>query len=148
MGIGVSMSGTMAVENNQNQSPTDDRSTKAVGVLGVPLAYGASMAGVELGPAALRVARLKRRNQTFQFLLPLGLGPDHDEIHDHEHEGQRDEKSDAAAGRGGIAGGRGRLSLGENEVEHGKEWSGAERTLNAKARAAISNRCGHGARGG
>jgi arginase len=32
-----------------------------VGVIGVPLAYGASMAGVELGPAALRVARLNRR---------------------------------------------------------------------------------------
>jgi arginase len=32
-----------------------------VGVLGVPLAYGASMAGVELGPAALRVAKLNRR---------------------------------------------------------------------------------------
>lgn len=30
-------------------------------MLGVPLAYGASMAGVELGPAALRVARLNRR---------------------------------------------------------------------------------------
>jgi arginase len=32
-----------------------------VGIIGVPLAYGASMAGVELGPAALRVARLNRR---------------------------------------------------------------------------------------
>ncbi len=34
---------------------------KPVSILGVPLAYGASMAGVELGPAALRVARLNRR---------------------------------------------------------------------------------------
>lgn len=34
---------------------------KAVGILGVPLAYGASMAGVELGPAALRVAKLNKR---------------------------------------------------------------------------------------
>ena len=40
---------------------TDSKAKKAVGVLGVPLAYGASMAGVELGPAALRVARLNRR---------------------------------------------------------------------------------------
>lgn len=40
---------------------TDSKVKKAVGVLGVPLAYGASMAGVELGPAALRVARLNRR---------------------------------------------------------------------------------------
>ena len=38
---------------------SNDKNT--VGVLGVPLAYGASMAGVELGPAALRVARLNRR---------------------------------------------------------------------------------------
>ena len=34
---------------------------KAVGVLGVPLGYGASMAGVDIGPAALRVARLHQR---------------------------------------------------------------------------------------
>ncbi len=34
---------------------------KAVGVLGVPLSYGASMAGVDMGPAALRVARLIER---------------------------------------------------------------------------------------
>ena len=40
---------------------TDSKTKKVVGVLGVPLAYGASMAGVELGPAALRVARLNRR---------------------------------------------------------------------------------------
>ena len=35
--------------------------TKAIGVLGVPLGYGASMAGVDMGPAALRVARLNQR---------------------------------------------------------------------------------------
>jgi arginase len=34
---------------------------KGVAFIGVPLAYGASMAGVELGPAALRVAKLRRR---------------------------------------------------------------------------------------
>lgn len=55
------MAGTIVAENNQNQSATDNKAKKAVGVLGVPLAYGASMAGVELGPAALRVARLNRR---------------------------------------------------------------------------------------
>lgn len=54
------MSVTIA-ENNQQQSQTNSESKKAVGILGVPLAYGASMAGVELGPAALRVARLNRR---------------------------------------------------------------------------------------
>ena len=55
------MASTIVAENNQNRSATDNRAKKAVGVLGVPLAYGASMAGVELGPAALRVARLNRR---------------------------------------------------------------------------------------
>jgi len=34
---------------------------KAVAILGVPLGYGASMAGVDIGPAALRVARLPQR---------------------------------------------------------------------------------------
>lgn len=48
-------------DNTQKQSVPDANARKAVGVLGVPLAYGASMAGVELGPAALRVARLNRR---------------------------------------------------------------------------------------
>ncbi len=43
------------------QSVPDSKAKKGVGVIGVPLAYGASMAGVELGPAALRVARLNRR---------------------------------------------------------------------------------------
>ncbi|HSB27541.1 MAG TPA: arginase [Pyrinomonadaceae bacterium] len=38
-----------------------DSSKLAVGILGVPLGYGASMAGVDMGPAALRVARLKQR---------------------------------------------------------------------------------------
>jgi len=40
---------------------TDSNARKGVGLIGVPLAYGASMAGVELGPAALRVAKLNRR---------------------------------------------------------------------------------------
>ncbi len=40
---------------------TVSHTRKAVVIIGVPLAYGASMAGVELGPAALRVARLNKR---------------------------------------------------------------------------------------
>lgn len=36
-------------------------SKRALGILGVPLGYGASMAGVDIGPAALRVARLNQR---------------------------------------------------------------------------------------
>src|SRR6266566_8873969 len=57
----MNMAGTIVAENNQHQSATATEPTKAVGVLGVPLAYGASMAGVDIGPAALRVARLNRR---------------------------------------------------------------------------------------
>ena len=34
---------------------------KSVSILGVPLGYGSSMAGVDIGPAALRVARLNQR---------------------------------------------------------------------------------------
>src|SRR6185436_20173436 len=44
-----------------DEMAVDSPVPKAVGIIGVPLAYGASMAGVELGPAALRVARLNRR---------------------------------------------------------------------------------------
>jgi arginase len=36
-------------------------SKKIVSILGVPLGFGASMAGVDMGPAALRVARLNQR---------------------------------------------------------------------------------------
>ena len=39
----------------------DAGGNKTVAVLGVPLGYGASMAGVDIGPAALRVARLQQR---------------------------------------------------------------------------------------
>jgi len=55
------MSDTVVAETIQNESSADAESKKTVGIIGVPLAYGASMAGVELGPAALRVARLVRR---------------------------------------------------------------------------------------
>jgi arginase len=40
---------------------TDLKPGRAVRILGVPLGYGASMAGVDMGPAALRVAGLNRR---------------------------------------------------------------------------------------
>ena len=53
------MSDTLVAEKIQKVS--DSKAKRGVGVIGVPLAYGASMAGVELGPAALRVARLNRR---------------------------------------------------------------------------------------
>ena len=41
-------------------SVNEHRRYKALGILGV-LGYGASMAGVDIGPAALRVARLNQR---------------------------------------------------------------------------------------
>ncbi|MBD0327084.1 MAG: hypothetical protein ICV68_11670, partial [Pyrinomonadaceae bacterium] len=34
---------------------------KRVSIIGVPLGFGSSMAGVDIGPAALRVARLNQR---------------------------------------------------------------------------------------
>ncbi|MGH9966978.1 MAG: arginase [Pyrinomonadaceae bacterium] len=45
----------------QAQSATHLAPGRPVRILGVPLAYGASMAGVDMGPAALRVARLNER---------------------------------------------------------------------------------------
>ena len=58
-----------AVATNQKPNAAGSRSLKAVDILGVPLAYGASMAGVELGPAALRVAKLKRRIAQLGFVV-------------------------------------------------------------------------------
>lgn len=42
---------------------------KAVSILGVPLGYGASMAGVDIGPAALRVARLNQRIARLEYTV-------------------------------------------------------------------------------
>src|SRR5678815_24894 len=53
------MPDTVVAEETQRSS--NSQAKKGVAVIGVPLAYGASMAGVELGPAALRVAKLNRR---------------------------------------------------------------------------------------
>jgi arginase len=48
-------------ENLLAPRATDIKPRRTVSVLGVPLGYGASMAGVDIGPAALRVARLNQR---------------------------------------------------------------------------------------
>ena len=40
---------------------------RSVSILGVPLGYGASMAGVDIGPAALRVARLNQRIARLEY---------------------------------------------------------------------------------
>ncbi len=55
------MAGALVEEKNQTQSDSGSKLPKKVDVLGVPLGYGASMAGVDMGPAALRVARLNKR---------------------------------------------------------------------------------------
>ena len=52
---------SLAADKTQTDSPTQTDSRKPVSILGVPLSYGASMAGVDMGPAALRVARLNQR---------------------------------------------------------------------------------------
>jgi arginase len=51
----------VAEETQLREHVKDSDGRKSVGVLGVPLAYGASMAGVDMGPAALRVAGLIER---------------------------------------------------------------------------------------
>ena len=48
----------MTAESGLAESTTDLKPERAVSILGVPLSYGASMAGVDMGPAALRVAGL------------------------------------------------------------------------------------------
>lgn len=53
--------GTVVEEKQLKENLKDADHKKSVGVLGVPLAYGASTAGVDMGPAALRVARLIER---------------------------------------------------------------------------------------
>lgn len=50
-------------------SATDLNPGRAVRILGVPLGYGASMAGVDMGPAALRVAGLNRRISQLGYKL-------------------------------------------------------------------------------
>ncbi len=52
---------TLLSDNSQKQKVTNSKVPKTVDILGVPLGYGASMAGVDMGPAALRVARLNQR---------------------------------------------------------------------------------------
>jgi arginase len=50
------------IASQPNVLPTDrPGSGKRVSIIGVPLGFGCSMAGVDIGPAALRVARLNQR---------------------------------------------------------------------------------------
>jgi arginase len=52
-----------AIVEQQAPTPLPNRPGKGrrVSILGVPLGFGASMAGVDMGPAAMRVARLNQR---------------------------------------------------------------------------------------
>lgn len=52
---------SLAVASNLKEHINSPHTPKSVGIIGVPLAYGASMAGVDMGPAALRVAQLDER---------------------------------------------------------------------------------------
>jgi arginase len=52
---------SLVADKVAERSRTAAESKKAVAILGVPLGYGASMAGVDMGPAALRVAGLTER---------------------------------------------------------------------------------------
>jgi len=57
----------------KSSAETTAATRKAIGILGVPLGYGASMAGVDMGPAALRVARLKQRIKAGKTRRPANI---------------------------------------------------------------------------
>jgi arginase len=68
-------------DKGQTESQTEAHSRKPISILGVPLGYGASMAGVDMGPAALRVAGLNQRINSLGYsvrdLGDLRLGRPH-----------------------------------------------------------------------
>ncbi len=55
------MSSSSVEQQSQIFHPYRPGTGKRVSILGVPLAFGSGMAGVDIGPAALRVARLNQR---------------------------------------------------------------------------------------
>ncbi len=55
------MTNALVAENDLKHDMSGPSVQRPVAILGVPLGYGASMAGVDMGPAALRVARLNQR---------------------------------------------------------------------------------------
>jgi len=61
---------------------------KSLSILGVPLGYGASMAGVDIGPAALRVARITQRIARLGYSVhDLGdMRLERPQTHPEEHE--------------------------------------------------------------
>src|SRR2546428_13116566 len=55
------MSEVLLSENSREKSVMQQTVKRPVRILGVPLCYGADMAGVELGPAVLRGAGINQR---------------------------------------------------------------------------------------
>jgi arginase len=55
------MSSVLTIEESLTKDPYRPGLGKRVGILGVPLGFGASIEGVDLGPRAMRVAHLKQR---------------------------------------------------------------------------------------
>ena len=55
------MSEVLTTEQSQNLPLERPGTGRRVSILGVPLGFGSSLAGVDIGPAALRVARLNQR---------------------------------------------------------------------------------------
>jgi arginase len=55
------MSETAIAEKEQTLNTDRPGTGKRVGILGVPLGFGCSLPGVDIGPAAIRVARLSQR---------------------------------------------------------------------------------------
>jgi len=64
------------------------KNMKSLSILGVPLGYGASMAGVDIGPAALRVARITQRIARLGYSVhDLGdMRLERPQTHPEEHE--------------------------------------------------------------
>lgn len=55
------MNSVLSKEEKLEDVESDLELSKRVGILGVPLGFGASIEGVDLGPRAMRVAHLKKR---------------------------------------------------------------------------------------
>jgi arginase len=65
--IGNDMSSIL--EFPKTKDPDRPGTGKRVGILGVPLGFGASIEGVELGPRAMRVAHLKKRIENLGYAV-------------------------------------------------------------------------------
>ena len=76
------MTQTVVEDKDLKQNVNSGDRKGGVGLVGVPLSYGASMAGVDMGPAALRVAKLVERVSALGYevrdlgeRVDAGIGP-------------------------------------------------------------------------